>query len=169
MDYPSYLALYYYLANKRYPIGATETIKRRLRDQATRYQAAGGKIYRRTEYKKVLGSELLHEGNIDEIIKMVHNEGHFGVKNTWHKLRLQYTGTALYERTKEIVKTCYTCQFRKRIPRKRFTEGQPIPVPASPFYMVGCDAVGPTEPTVRGNRYLLVAIDYLTRWPVAKA
>ncbi|KAJ8651377.1 hypothetical protein O0I10_011871 [Lichtheimia ornata] len=37
--------------------------------------------------------------------------------------------------------------------------------------MIGCDAIGPfgKEPTNQGNRYILVAIDYLTRWPVAKA
>lgn len=36
--------------------------------------------------------------------------------------------------------------------------------------MVGCDAVGPTlNPTKRGNRYLLVAVDYLTKGPIARA
>ncbi|KAG2181431.1 hypothetical protein INT44_008244 [Umbelopsis vinacea] len=33
--------------------------------------------------------------------------------------------------------------------------------------MVGCDAVGPMQVTLKGNRYLLVAVDYLTKWPLA--
>jgi transposase InsO family protein len=35
--------------------------------------------------------------------------------------------------------------------------------------MVGCDAVGPVVPSKGGNQYILVAVDYLTRWPMAMA
>ena len=33
--------------------------------------------------------------------------------------------------------------------------------------MVGCDAVGPIHYEGKPPKYLLVAIDYLTRWPIA--
>lgn len=33
--------------------------------------------------------------------------------------------------------------------------------------MVGCDVVGPMPATTKGKKYLLVAVDYLNRWPVA--
>jgi hypothetical protein len=33
--------------------------------------------------------------------------------------------------------------------------------------MVGLDAVGPMKTTPNGNRYMLVCVDYLTRWPIA--
>jgi hypothetical protein len=35
--------------------------------------------------------------------------------------------------------------------------------------MIGCDAVGPVVPSNSGNRYILVAVDYLTKWPMAMA
>src|SRR5205807_941289 len=35
--------------------------------------------------------------------------------------------------------------------------------------MIGIDFVGPLEKTRRGNRYILVTTDYLTKWPEAKA
>lgn len=38
-----------------------------------------------------------------------------------------------------------------------------------PFYLGRCDAVGPMASTIRGNQYILVAVDYLTRWPIALA
>lgn len=35
--------------------------------------------------------------------------------------------------------------------------------------MIGVDAVGPVIPSRQGNRMILVAVDYLARWPIAKA
>lgn len=85
-------------------------------------------------------------------------------------MQLQYTAPRLAAKVKEIVKTCRTCQLRKKKPHARTAPAQPIPVLSQPFHMLGCDAVGPTQDaTSRGNRYLLVAVDYLTRWPFAQA
>ncbi|KAJ8651370.1 hypothetical protein O0I10_013110 [Lichtheimia ornata] len=72
MEYPRYLALYYYLANKRYPLGATETDKRRLRDQARKYCSVNGRLYRKGEGNQVYpGREVLHQGNAEEVINKV--------------------------------------------------------------------------------------------------
>lgn len=39
-----------------------------------------------------------------------------------------------------------------------------------PFERVALDYLGPIEPpSVNGNRYLLVAMEYFTRWPISKA
>ena len=40
----------------------------------------------------------------------------------------------------------------------------PIPV-QGPFFQVGINFVGPLPITERGNRYIIVAMDYLTKWP----
>lgn len=164
MEYPKFLALYYYLDRKQYPRGATESDKRRIRDQARKYKACNGSIFRKTEVEGELGPELLHEGNVNDLVSKIHAEGHFGYRNTWAKVQLRYTAPKLAAKVKEIVKTCRTCQLRKKKPHIRTAPAQPIPVPSQPFYMLGCDAVGPTQDaTARGNRYLLVAVDYLTR------
>ncbi|KAJ8651993.1 hypothetical protein O0I10_012388 [Lichtheimia ornata] len=71
-----------------------------------------------------------------------------GINNTWRRMRVQYEGYQLYERVRDTPDT-YTIKT---------------------FYMIGCDAVGPINPPSKnGNRYLLVAVDYLTRWPVVAA
>lgn len=68
------------------------------------------------------------------------------------------------------MRSCPTCQARKKKSPKKNEPMRPIPTPSRPFYMLGCDAVGPIDPISKNNnRYLLVAIDYLTRWPMAKA
>lgn len=170
MEYPRYLALYYYITEKRYPLNVDESTKRKLRYQAKRFEAYRGKLYRSSDDPQFFGPEVLHEGNVDEVIAQVHNEGHFGETNTSRRIRENFWCPSLSQRVKEFVKSCQTCQFRQRVPRRRYAQAHPITTPSRPFFMIGCDAVGPTqEPTKHGNRYLLVAVDYLTRWPVAAA
>lgn len=69
----------------------------------------------------------------------------------------------------EVVRACPTCQRRARRVAVRQNPAHPIPTPEQPIYMICCDAVGPYAPTSRGNRYHLVSVDYLTRWPIAQA
>jgi len=91
------------------------------------------------------------------------------INNTWRKLRLQYEGHQLFECVRKSVQGCSTCQARAKRKHKRQAPLSLIPTPDVPFYMVGCDAVGPMLPSTSGNRYLLVAVDYLTRWPCVQA
>ncbi len=37
------------------------------------------------------------------------------------------------------------------------------------FQQIGIDIVGLLTITKRGNRYIVMAIDYFTKWPIAKA
>jgi hypothetical protein len=51
---------------------------------------------------------------------------------------------------------------------KKNNELHPIPV-HSPFYQIGIDIVGPLPRTQRGKKYIVTAMDYLTKWPEARA
>ncbi|KAG2192670.1 hypothetical protein INT47_009240 [Mucor saturninus] len=167
MEYPLYLSIYYYLTRSgEYPTGSTENIKRKVRRQASKFEVHGHKLFRKNPVSPV-SQELLHEGIVEEVIKRVHEEGHYGVNNTYSQLRLQYTGPRLFEWTRKVVQNCVTCQVRTKTPHNRTEPAHPIDTPIHPFYMIGCDAIGPMDPTEDGYRYLLVAVDYLTRWPIA--
>ncbi|OAD75508.1 hypothetical protein PHYBLDRAFT_143757 [Phycomyces blakesleeanus NRRL 1555(-)] len=48
-------------------------------------------------------------------------------------------------------------------------EVHPILSPTHPFYMVGCNTIGPVIQSKKGNRYILVTVDYLTCWPAMVA
>lgn len=37
-----------------------------------------------------------------------------------------------------------------------------------PFYQIGIDYIGPLNRSNNGNKYIIVAMDYLTKWPEAK-
>ena len=71
----------------------------------------------------------------------------------------------MFEDIRTYVESCDPCQRRGK--SKRNEQLHPIPVGA-PFYQIGIDYVGPLNRTINGNRYIIVAMDYLTKWPEAK-
>lgn len=67
---------------------------------------------------------------------------------------------------KHYVQSCDVCQKRKRTMK---TEPlHPIKV-GRPYDRIGMDIVGPLPKTARGNQYIVVATEYLTKWPEARA
>jgi hypothetical protein len=72
----------------------------------------------------------------------------------------------MYRDVQEYIKTCETCQ--KRLKGRRKEPLHPIQIGRA-FERIGIDLVGPLPITTKTNRYIIVATDYLTRWPEAKA
>ena len=71
---------------------------------------------------------------------------------------------------KAYVKRCDTCQrMGKPTPRDGMAL-QPI-IPLKPFEKWGIDFVGPISLPTKGlrNEYILVAVDYVTKWAEARA
>src|SRR6185312_5052347 len=72
----------------------------------------------------------------------------------------------MYRDIKEYVKTCEECQKRQKGKRSEplhtIQEGRA-------FERIGIDLVEPLPITKQNNRYIIVATDYLTRWPEAHA
>lgn len=170
MDIAKYIAIRNYLTSKTYPMGCdSDKDKKKIQNLSRKYLVNDGKLFVKEKQGNIMGAEVLHSLNMEDVIQMVHAEGHFGINNTWRRLRLQYEGNQLYEKVREFVKTCPTCQLRSRRRKIKQEPAHPIPTPSRPFFMIGCDAVGPMTTTRQGNSYILVGIDYLTRWPVAAA
>ena len=63
------------------------------------------------------------------------------------------------------IKTCDTCQKRRKDKEKE--QLNPIK-PTTAFAKIGIDIIGPLPRTLRGNRYIVLAIDYLTKWVEAR-
>jgi len=72
----------------------------------------------------------------------------------------------MYDDVKEYIKNYDACQKRGPVNRKEMLI--PIKVKA-PFHRVGIDIKGPLPITSDNNRYIIVAMDYFTKWPEAKA
>jgi hypothetical protein len=100
---------------------------------------------------------------------MMHNHptaGHFGTEKTYEKIKERFYWKGMLQDIKQYIKYCDTCQRRG----KKGGQGYLNPIKTErPFERIGIDFVGPLSQTKNGNRYILVAMDYLTKWPEAKA
>ena len=74
----------------------------------------------------------------------------------------------MFKDTEHWCRSCVDCSMRKTPRNKCKAKLLPIPVEGA-FDRVAVDIVGPLKVTTRGNRYIIVFIDYLTRWPEVKA
>ena len=53
--------------------------------------------------------------------------------------------------------------------KKRVAPLQPLPVISEPFHRIAMDFTGPLPRSKGGKCYIIVAMDYATKWPEAKA
>ncbi len=139
---------------------------KKLRKRTDKFKIEHGKLYKKKKDGKIL--RVLREDEIESILYMVHNHetgGHFGVEATYNKIAERYYWKGMYNDTKEYVKYCDKCQRRGQKGGKSYLN--PIRV-GEPFERIGIDFVGPLERTRKGNKYILVVTDYLTKWPEAK-
>ncbi|XP_071730065.1 uncharacterized protein [Rutidosis leptorrhynchoides] len=106
------------------------------------------------------------------IIKEVHSGScalHFGYKTIASKImRLGYFWPTLYRDVAKIVKRCKSLQ--RHAPQNRKSRHDMIPINSPwPFYKWAIDIVGPFLAGVGNVKFLIVAIDYFSKWVEAKA
>ncbi|GKD13750.1 reverse transcriptase domain-containing protein [Tanacetum coccineum] len=73
----------------------------------------------------------------------------------------------IYKDAHELVKNCDSCQRQGKISQRDEMPQNSIQV-CEIFDVWGIDFIGPF-PSSRGNKYILVAVDYLSKWVEAKA
>ncbi|OMH80461.1 Retrovirus-related Pol polyprotein from transposon [Zancudomyces culisetae] len=166
MNLAKYESLMNYLTSNTYPVGVDEEEKQEFRRKAYPYKVKEGKLI--AVSKKFGEREVLNEVNAEAKIQAIHDEEHSGIGNTWDKVKLLYTGSRIFDIVKRVVKFCVLCQRYKGHVSK-VNPLNPIAV-AKPFEILGIDAMGPINPiSINGNRYLLTAMDYNTKWPITRA
>ena len=67
----------------------------------------------------------------------------------------------------DYVRSCDICQKRNR--KREETQLYPIVREPKPFKHVGIDVMGPLPLTMRGKRYIILAVDLFTKWIEARA
>lgn len=142
---------------------------RSLIHRARNYCVIEGKLYIRA-----LMEPLLRCLGLDEA-KIVIEETHTGIcgdhsseKSMAVKiLRQGFFWPSLRRDCEEFVKSCRSCQLNSSVNRRLSMELTPNLSPC-PLFMWGVDIIGPFPKACHQLQYLIVAIDYTTKWVEAK-
>ncbi|GJT86389.1 reverse transcriptase domain-containing protein [Tanacetum coccineum] len=82
-------------------------------------------------------------------------------------LRIGYYWPTMHKDARALIKACQECQVHKPILRNPEEKLNPITSPW-PFYKWGIDIVGPFPEGPGKVKFLIVAMDYFTKWIEAK-
>ncbi|KAJ9542739.1 hypothetical protein OSB04_029245 [Centaurea solstitialis] len=94
--------------------------------------------------------------------------GHFGANLTARKvLESRFYWHTIFKDAHTLIKSCDVCQRAGNITKKDEMPPQSISV-SEVFDVWGIDFMGPF-PDSKGNKYILVAVDYVSKWAEAKA
>ncbi|GBB98573.1 hypothetical protein RclHR1_32680001 [Rhizophagus clarus] len=136
-------------------------------DKEKKYILKDDKLYRVNKGKERL---VIRRYEFEGLLYMMHYHElseHFGINATYKKIKEKYYWKNMFEDIKVYVKTCDSYQ-RKGKPDKK-NELFLIKIKREPFYQIGIDFVGLLLVTERKNRYIIVAINYFTKWLEARA
>ncbi|CAI5661243.1 unnamed protein product [Oreochromis niloticus] len=106
-----------------------------------------------------------------QVLEHVHGSvgaGHYGNAKTLRRLRGRFYWPGCRRDVELHVHCCDTCTAQKG-PTQRSTAPLQQYLVGAPMERVGVDVLGPFPVTESGNRYVLVAMDYFTKWPEAYA
>uniref|UniRef100_A0A2N9EYS5 RNA-directed DNA polymerase n=1 Tax=Fagus sylvatica TaxID=28930 RepID=A0A2N9EYS5_FAGSY len=108
---------------------------------------------------------------ITSVLNFCHSEacgGHFSIKKTAAKiLQCGFYWPTLFKDTNDFCRTCERCQKLGAISRRNMMPLNPILI-IEIFDCWGIDFMGPFPPSF-GNLYILVAVDYVSKWVEAVA
>ncbi|XP_076434617.1 uncharacterized protein LOC143274631 [Babylonia areolata] len=96
--------------------------------------------------------------------------GHLGVRRTQERVWQHFYWPGMCKDVRQYCRSCDVCQRTSPCGKNQRVPLGTVPLVSEPFQKVGVDLVGPITPaSARGNRYILVVVDYATRYPEAVA
>ena len=137
-----------------------------LKEPTIKYTIKDNRLYRIKGEKEL---KVIRRFELEPILFMVHDDptaGHFNFKTMNEKLKERYYWPKMNKDIEDYAKSCERCQRRGKEKNKGKLNSIEI---KEPFYQIGIDIVGPLPLTERKNKYIVVAIDYFTKYPEAKA
>ncbi|CAL5202632.1 unnamed protein product [Lathyrus oleraceus] len=160
--------IYNYLTRDELPADPKEatTVKRR----ACSYVLLEGKLYRRGFSIPLL--KCVEEEKVPDILGEIHrgiNAQHLGGRSLARKaLRAGYYWPTMQNDSKEHVKRCDKCQRHADMHLAPPNDLKSLSSPW-PFAWWGMDILGPFVTGSYQNKYLIVGVDYFTKWIEAEA
>src|SRR5205085_12026253 len=169
MNLDRYQQLYDYLESEILPDDLTKYQQKQIMNQSRFFEIRHHLLYKKNRKDSQQLFRVIKWTEVEPILYMMHKHPtarHLGTNAMFYKIAERYYWDQMYRDIKEYVRTCEECQ--KRAKTKRKEPLHPIQVGRA-FERIEIDLVGPLTITKQNNRYIIVATDYLTRWPEAKA
>jgi transposase InsO family protein len=139
---------------------------RRVLRMAARMMIENGELYRRRSNGPPVRVLISQEARKRLMQEMHEGLAHLGERTTVDMVVNQAWWPNVYKDTIQHVRTCESCQAHSRPERA----GPPMSIPVGQlFERFALDFVGPLPANEGENRYILVATEALTRWPIARA
>jgi ribonuclease HI len=152
-----------FLASGMIPDDPKEAVK--VRRRACSYVLIIGKLFRRGFSTPLL--KCVEEEKVESILQEIHegiNGQHIGGRSLARKaLRAGYYWPTMQTDAKEHVKKCDKCQRHGHMRLAPPNELKSLSSPW-PFAWWGLDLLGPFPRAPGQNRYLIVGVDYFTKW-----
>ncbi|GJY46616.1 reverse transcriptase domain-containing protein [Tanacetum coccineum] len=142
---------------------------RSLRSKISQYVLESGVLFKKGYLVPMLRCVGPLQANY--VIREIHMGScgmHIGPRAVVRKaMRQGYYWPTMHADAKKEVDKCDSCQIHSPIPRLPKTHMTSIMAPW-PFYQWGMDILGPLTPARGGAKFVIVAIDYFTKWIEAK-
>ncbi len=139
-----------------------KTSRERLRKQISKFTIWNGTLIRITQKGIRAVPDIEFRGTI---LRTMHDEiGHWSPAATLKFISDRFWRPSMAKEVYAYVKSFKGCQFSQVIPSYRTTLGVRI---RGLFDVLSMDFAGPLPTTKKGAKFLLVAVEHLTGWPVA--
>ncbi|KAL8585720.1 hypothetical protein ACOMHN_049066 [Nucella lapillus] len=169
MDEEDYANLIAYFTSGVFPEFLNQQNKKNARDafrrKAKNFAVKDGTRLLYVENKQ--GGEInyravVKKGDVYRVIKTIHDADHLGINATHARVKSYHYWNRLFENIRHFVSSCGQCQKSGKFE----TEGsrlKPIPPPRRPIQMWGMDLTMLPK-SDEGHNYLVVAVDYLSKY-----
>lgn len=102
------------------------------------------------------------------IVALRKPSGHCGIKKTYHKLAARFYWPKMRADVRQFVKKCKLCQQCKAANGPPLGLMTPKEAELTPFLSLAIDLIGALPMTLSRHRYILIAVDYATKFVIAK-
>uniref|UniRef100_A0A8C1GXK8 Gypsy retrotransposon integrase-like protein 1 n=1 Tax=Cyprinus carpio TaxID=7962 RepID=A0A8C1GXK8_CYPCA len=112
---------------------------------------------------------LVPKPYISRVLYLAHSHllgAHLRAEKTYKHILRRFYWPGVKRAVEEYCRQCATCQ--KTSPKVNYHNPLvPLPITETPFHRIAMDIMGPLPKSSRGHRYILVILDYATRYPEA--
>src|SRR6266540_2350586 len=123
-------------------------------------------LQRKTGKRKV---KVLQNFQVIPLLQVLHDSptaSHARVNKIFQVVQQCYYWSQMFEDIRNYMKTCDDCQRRGGLQKNNIIHLIPT---KAPFQRIGIDIVGLLTITRQENRYIVMVMDYFTKWPIVKA